>query len=220
MYLLKKTASLFTSLLTFSIVFYSSIASAANLEIINGNLFDSRTGLTWQRLDAVVVTQLPLNPQLNGARVATGNEINSLLPITFGDTSTISNDSDIFTALSFFSSSFSSPIPNSPMSNCTNCFSAWSLGHIDPLVNPNVNYEQAFYSFSRVTVLGRFGRPTSLIQYSGASTIGSYDANSAWCRDCNGALFTVLSVPEPSTYLLFPLGMMVLIVNYRRNKTQ
>lgn len=218
MYVLKKTASLFTSLLICSIVFYSSLASAANLEIINGNLFDSRTGLTWQRLDAVVVTQLPLNPQLNGARVATGDEINSILPLTFGNTSTISNDSDIFTALSFFSSSFSSSVPNSPTSNCTNCFSGWTLGYIDPLINPNVNYEQAYYSFS--PVLGRFGRPTSLIQYIGVSTIGSYDANSPWCGDCNGALFTVLSVPEPSTYLLFPLGIMLLIVNYRRNKTQ
>jgi PEP-CTERM motif len=210
MHLLNKATYRLMSFIILYLSFFSSAATAANLEIINGNLFDSRTGLTWQRLDAVIVTQLPLDPQLNGARVATFNELNNLIPLNFGVPSTVSVNSDIYKALTFFYAS-RTDYCNTCLSYGTEPtgegFAGWAQGTGD-----GVDYETSIYTFNPVP--RPLGGIVNSVQYTGVSTIGSYSAN--WCSSCRGPLFTVLNVPEPSTFALLPLGLILVFLKSRK----
>lgn len=217
------------TLFCLAILLTSAPVLAANLDTVNGNLVDNRTGLVWMPLLTEQVSEPP-----SGFRGASFSELNSILPIF--DTQTITSDSDIFKAFTFFTSTI-----NVTQSSCgflgdsagifSNCLSGWYFDKStanDPIYGQPHNYA----TFALTPLVNNIDGSLSSTEFTftAATTLGPYYYSPSYTPDGNNwvgfgravpstrPLFVVSGVPEPSTLALLSIGLALIYVKKRNLK--
>lgn len=177
----------------------------SRFDIADDALIDHATGLIWQSLAATAGSPLPLSPVLENSRVATLNELFSLLPLTAGSVQTISTGSDLYTALSFFSAT--SPqntalcIGGAPQD--AKCFGGWAAESGAP----------GTYDLGIFWVAATPGQ-SNQVNYFSTATMGNYSAS--FCSfACDAGQFTVRAIPEPSRLLQLITGLALTFYSQR-----
>lgn len=208
----------------------SSSAAAGSLEIIDGNLVDNRTGLVWMPL----LTEQTIEP-LSGFRGAFFSELDSILP--WSADQTITSDSDIFKAFTFFASTI-----NASQSGCgflgdsagafSNCLSGWYFDQFTPS-DPVYGQPHNYATFVLAPVINAIDGSLSTTEFTftAATTLGPYYYSPSYTPDGNNwagfgravpstrPLFVVSGVPEPSSLALFPIGLALLFIRSSRLKS-
>lgn len=173
-----------------------SAISASQLEIIDGTLIDHSTGLVWRTFTLPEGATLPHSAQLGDWQVASGTEIENLLP-QYLLQRTVPKGSDVYLALSYFAANTTSA--SCMESGQSQCFRAWATDW--PYTGEPAHYNE--YSIGYGTdAEGNF------TNYSSISTLGGYSESFCSPSLCTHiTLFEVHAVPEPPIYVLLLLAV-------------
>ncbi len=200
---------------------------ATNLDIVNGNLVDNRTGMVWMPFLTEQETEPP-----SGFRGAFFSEIDSILPM-FAD-QTITTDSDIFKAFAFFTSTMSVSqndcgFLTSSISASSSCLSGWYFDKFtpkDPIYGQPHNLAIFILTPLANAIDGSIS--TSEFTYTSSTTLGPYYYSPSYTPDGNNwvgfgravpstrPLIVVSGVPEPSSLALLAIGLALIFVQKRR----
>lgn len=203
---------------------------ATNLDIVNGNLVDNRTGMVWMPLLTEQETEPP-----SGFRGAFFSELVSILPIS--EAQIITTDSDIFKAFTFFTSTI-----NVSQSSCgflgdsasafSNCLSGWYFDKSSPN-DPIYGQPHNYASFALTSTVNAIDGSVSTTEftYTSITTLGPYYYSPSYTPDANNwvgfgrivpstrPLFVVSGVPEPSSLALLPIGLALIFAKKRQLKS-
>jgi hypothetical protein len=172
-----------------------------------GMLVDHSTNLVWRSPSATYGLPLPSTPQIGDWRVATGQEVAALLPITFGQDQIVARDSDLFQALIFFAG-HSTIVCGLQYGGC--------LGGLF-VDQPNMGDHATYDALMGQFVATPYQADAPNVSYNATVTLGSY-AQATCLPDmslCKMGLFMVREVPEPGTVGLMTLGLAALVLMWR-----
>lgn len=212
-------------------LFASAPVLAANLDIINGNLVDNRTGLVWMPLLSEQGSEPP-----PGFRGAFFNEINSILPIF--EVQTITMDSDIAKAFVFFTSTLSVSqsgcgFLSGYIGSGSSCLSGW---YFDQFTPNDLVYGQPhnYLNFALTPIVNAIDSSLSTTEFTftGSSTLGPYYYSPSYTPDGNNwvgfghavpatrPLFVVSGVPEPTSIAMLSIGLVLIFAKKRHSKSK